>query len=163
VNDGKLLIADFGLSKKLTEVTSNSMANKMGLIQYMDPQCLKIKNYKKDKKSDIYSLGVLLWEITSGSPPFSELTEFMLGSYIINNVREEPIEGTPLEYQELYQKCWKGDPNLRPNIDQAYEILNKLISTFNTNRLQATVDEILSVNDNSNTQASDGNFTLDDL
>jgi serine/threonine protein kinase len=156
VNDGKLLIADFGLSKKLTEITSNSMANNMGMIPYMDPQCLKIKNYKKDKKSDIYSLGVLLWEITSGRPPFSESTEFMVSSYIINNVREEPIEGTPSEYQELYQECWKEDPNLRPNINQVYEILNKLISTFNTNKIQAT-DKIFPVNDNFNTQSSDSN------
>jgi len=35
VNDGKLLIADFGLSKKLTEVTSNSTANRIGIIEYI--------------------------------------------------------------------------------------------------------------------------------
>ncbi len=107
MNDGKLLIADLGLSKKLVEITSNSMANDMGLVEYIDPQRFKIKNFKKNKKSDIYSLGVLLWEISSGHPPFSNQDKFLLVNYISNyNFRENPIEGTPPKFQQLYQKCW---------------------------------------------------------
>ncbi|CAB5370775.1 unnamed protein product [Rhizophagus irregularis] len=41
VNNGKLLIADFGLSKKLEEVMTNSIANRMGMIEYIEPQCFK--------------------------------------------------------------------------------------------------------------------------
>jgi serine/threonine protein kinase len=129
VNNGKLLIADFGLSKQLAEVTSNSMSNRMGIIEYVEPQCLRNVNYVKDKRSDVYSLGVLLWEITSGRPPFCHTIERdMLGYHISReNLREEPIEGTPLEYQQLYQKCWDGDPDKRPDINQIYnEILNQL-------------------------------------
>ncbi|POG63174.1 hypothetical protein GLOIN_2v1688929, partial [Rhizophagus irregularis DAOM 181602=DAOM 197198] len=69
----------------------------------------KIINYKKDKKSDIYSLGVLLWEISSGHPPFLGYSRLLLGSHIsYQNLREKPIEGTPLKYQQLYEKCWNG-------------------------------------------------------
>ncbi|PKY48397.1 kinase-like protein, partial [Rhizophagus irregularis] len=121
VNNGRLLIADFGLSKKITEATSNSSANSTGIIEYVEPQCLKgVHNvhsfYKKDKMSDIYSLGVLIWEITSGRPPFHDMEERdMLGYHIYHsNLRETPIEGTPIEYQQLYQKCWNGDPKERP-------------------------------------------------
>ncbi|CAB4381702.1 unnamed protein product [Rhizophagus irregularis] len=42
------------------------------------------------------------------------------------NLREVPIEGTPLEYQQLYQKCCDGDPELRPDIEEVYEILSQL-------------------------------------
>jgi serine/threonine protein kinase len=128
VNNGKLLIADFGLSKQLTEVTSNSINNRMGIIEYIEPQCLRNIKYVKDKRSDVYSLGVLLWEITSGRPPFHNIEERdMLGYHISReNLREEPIEGTPLEYQELYQKCWDGSPEKRPDIDRVYnEILRQ--------------------------------------
>jgi serine/threonine protein kinase len=128
VNDGRLLIADFGLSKKITEATSNSKANNIGIIEYVEPQCLRsVHNtrsfYKKDEMSDIYSLGVLLWEITSGRPPFHNVEERgMLGYHIgHSNLREEPIEGTPLEYQQLYIKCWDEDPKKRPNINKVYD------------------------------------------
>ena len=126
MNDGKLLIADLGLSKKLVEITSNSMANDMGLVEYIDPQRFKIKNFKKNKKSDVYSLGVLLWEISSGHPPFSNRDGFLLVNYISNGHREKPIKGTPLKYQQLYQKCWNVKPNSRPDIEKVYETLGQL-------------------------------------
>ncbi|PKC76119.1 kinase-like protein [Rhizophagus irregularis] len=133
VNNGRLLIADFGLSKRLTEVTSNSKSNNIGIIEYVEPQCLRSVNYVKDKRSDVYSLGVLLWEITSGHPPFHTAERDMLGYHISHeNLREEPIDGTPSEYRQLYQKCWDGDPEKRPNINEVYnEILRQYANDAN--------------------------------
>ena len=125
MNNRKLLIADFGLSKHLAAV-SNSSTNMFGLIEYIEPQCFKIIGYKKDKRSDIYSLGVLLWEITSGYPPFSKNNSQQFLAYHIAcdlQLREKPVDNTPLCYIELYRKCWNGDPNLRPNIDEVYDKL----------------------------------------
>jgi serine/threonine protein kinase len=128
VNDGKLLIADLGLSKKLAEAKTNSMGNIKGMIEYIEPQCFKNIKYKKDKKSDIYSLGVLLWEISSGRLPFSDCSRNLLYYYIKDGHREESIEGTPLKYQKLYQECWDDEPKLRPNIEVVYETLSQLIT-----------------------------------
>ncbi|PKC61876.1 kinase-like protein [Rhizophagus irregularis] len=127
VNNGKLLIADFGLSKKLADAKTGSVANKMGIIGYIEPLCFNQNNnnYKKDKKSDIYSLGVLLWEISSGRPPFSQ--DYALAVQIIClNLREKPIESTPPGYQQLYEKCWNGEPKSRPDTVEAYTILSQL-------------------------------------
>ncbi|PKK66739.1 kinase-like protein [Rhizophagus irregularis] len=119
VNDRKLLIADLGLSKKLAEVTTNSKGNTHGMLEYIDPQFFKDKKYKKNKESDIYSLGVLLWEITSGHIPFSECSkDILFRDYIKGGGREEPIKGTPTEYQKLYQECWSDEPKSRPNIEK---------------------------------------------
>ncbi|GBB84910.1 hypothetical protein RclHR1_01150014 [Rhizophagus clarus] len=126
VNNGKLLIADLGLSKKLAEVATNSKGNMYGMIEYVEPQCFKNIKYKKDKKSDIYSLGVLLWEISSGRPPFSDCSRNLLSHYIEKGNREEPFEGTPPKYQELYQKCWDGESESRPDIEEVHEILSQL-------------------------------------
>ncbi|CAB4430784.1 unnamed protein product [Rhizophagus irregularis] len=123
VNNGNLIIADFGLSKKLAEVTTDSVGNRYGVVEYIEPQCFKIINYKKDKKSDIYSLGILLWEISSGHRPFSGYPQKLLTDHIKDGNRENPIEGTPLKYQRLYQICWDDDPKLRPDIEEVYEIL----------------------------------------
>uniref|UniRef100_U9UDK4 Protein kinase domain-containing protein n=1 Tax=Rhizophagus irregularis (strain DAOM 181602 / DAOM 197198 / MUCL 43194) TaxID=747089 RepID=U9UDK4_RHIID len=126
VNNRKLLIADLGLSKKLKD--SNPLGNGKGVIEYTEPQLLKNIKYKKDKKSDIYSLGVLLWEISSGRPPFSNYSHDNTLALRISheNLREDPIEGTPPNYQELYQKCWDDKPETRPNIKEVYEILIRL-------------------------------------
>jgi serine/threonine protein kinase len=129
VNNGKLLIAGLGLSKELAEATTNSVANTMRMIGYTEPQCFKNIKYKKDKKSDIYSLGILLWEISSGHPPFLNYPRDAL-SIGHENLREKPIDGTPQVYQQLYQKCWDVEPNSRPDIGKVYETLSQLKTEY---------------------------------
>ncbi|GES97479.1 kinase-like domain-containing protein [Rhizophagus clarus] len=141
VNNGRLLIADFGLSKQLIEVSSSSLANRMGMIEYIEPQVYKDINYIRDKRSDIYSLGVLFWEITSGRPPFynrDDQSIFALCHHICSGHREESIEGTPLEYQQLYEKCWDGNPESRPDINQVYD---EILSQFNANNTNHTNEQ----------------------
>ncbi|RIB17352.1 hypothetical protein C2G38_2187530 [Gigaspora rosea] len=71
VHNEKALIADFGLLKDMTSRTSNSEVHRM--VAYIDPKSFEFcenKPYKHNKKFDIYSFGVILWEISSGRPPF---------------------------------------------------------------------------------------------
>jgi serine/threonine protein kinase len=143
VNNGKLLIADLGLSKKMSEATTNSLANTLGMPEYTEPQCFKLGNYKKNKKSDIYSLGVLLWEISSGHRPFPNYLQNILQFHIgFNNLREKAVEGTPVKYQELYEKCWNEDPNLRPDIKEVFDILIKTEDFPNVTSSQPNINEI---------------------
>src|SRR4051794_36480716 len=97
-----------------------------------------MNNYKRNEKSDIYSLGLLFWEISSGKPPFSEIP--ILG--IINGIREIPIENTPIEYQKLYEDCWKVDPEQRPDINKVHEVLINLESQFTNNEQRINVKTI---------------------
>ncbi len=62
-------------------------------------------SYKLTKKSDIYSLGVLFWELTSRSSPFNfEKKEyFALRLAILNGKREESIPDTNAKFVKLYQ------------------------------------------------------------
>ena len=60
------------------------------------------KNYKLNKKSDVYSIGVLLWQISSGRQPFCGEYDLGLALAILKNgTRETFIEGTPIEYSAL--------------------------------------------------------------
>src|SRR5438045_307656 len=121
VNNGRLMLADFGLSKYLAEIKSNSVI--LGTPAYVEPQCFINNNYKRNEKSDIYSLGVLFWEISSGKPPFSEIYIFKVILDIVKGKRETPISSTPFKYQQLYEKCWKEEPNQRPDVDEIHRIL----------------------------------------
>ncbi|RGB33897.1 kinase-like domain-containing protein [Rhizophagus diaphanus] len=131
VNDNKLMIADLGLSKQTT-VDVTSISKIYGMPAYVEPQCYKTDNYVRNKKSDVYSLGVLLWEISSGYPPFSTIPIQILGYKIAMGYREQPIIDTPSSYVDLYQKCWDDNPDLRPTIDDVFDILNKISLEFNT-------------------------------
>ncbi|RIB11390.1 kinase-like domain-containing protein [Gigaspora rosea] len=131
VYEGKMKIADFGLSKKINETSFTSTGSiGHGVPVYMDPKCFTDPVYKRDKKSDIYSLGVILWEISSNRTPFSDLSEghalVALVVQISNGSREQPVENTPEKYVELYTKCWDTDPNIRPSINSVRLELNKL-------------------------------------
>ncbi|PKY40897.1 hypothetical protein RhiirA4_25747 [Rhizophagus irregularis] len=58
-----------------------------------------------DEKSDIYSIGVLLWEISSGKPPFyveDEQYDIDLALEISQGLRETIVPNTPVEYSNLY-------------------------------------------------------------
>jgi serine/threonine protein kinase len=95
-------LADFGLSRR-AEV-SNSTKNIFEALPYIDPQYYKNKtnNNRPNKKSDVYSVGVLLWEISSGQKPFGSYDAPLLLFDIINGKREVPISGTPVDYVNIY-------------------------------------------------------------
>src|SRR5436190_3170523 len=113
------MIADLGLSKQLGEINSNSKP--LGMLAYLEPQCYKNSNYKRNEKSDIYSLGVLFWEISSGRIPFLNNEPHNIWLKICNGLRETPVDDTPLKYRQLYQKCWDTDPDSRPDINKVCE------------------------------------------
>ncbi len=87
-------IGDFGLSRLIYE-NSRSLRGS-DILRYTDPESLK---YPNSYKSDVYSLGILFWEISSGRIPF-ESDDIPLA--IKNGKRETIIEGTPLQYVDIY-------------------------------------------------------------
>ncbi|PKC09004.1 HCP-like protein [Rhizophagus irregularis] len=127
VNDGILKIADLAHSAQLFE--DSSMTKTHTVVEYTDPKYLFDPiNYKLNMKSDIYSLSILLWELSSEYPPYSEVQKpsNQLRHDIINGLREESVENTPIKYQQLYQKCWDENPDQRSNIFEVFKVLNQL-------------------------------------
>ncbi|CAI2163288.1 20708_t:CDS:2 [Funneliformis geosporum] len=101
-----------------------------GRIAYIDPKKLLDLKFKYEKASDIYSYGVLMWEISSGIPPFKELIskgdQALLRLFIIDGYRENVIEETPEDYKMLYEKCWNSLPGNRPSIKKVLEEFKKM-------------------------------------
>src|SRR6185369_15682111 len=99
IHQGIPKITDFGAGKQMGLTTSHKNGV-MGAICYLDPQrCVNKEfneNYKLQKPSDIYSLGVIFWQIFSGRNPFTEETRCMeLFEQISHGKREIAIEDTP--------------------------------------------------------------------
>ncbi|CAG8498620.1 7047_t:CDS:2 [Diversispora eburnea] len=124
VHEGRLLITDLGLSKRL-DANSNSFAG--GTCAYSDPEYLRnLKTYKRNKASDIYSLGVLLWELSSGKPPFNALMDFDIYFKILSGKRETSIKGTPDDYIKIYSNAWEDNPEKRPTIENIRDSLENV-------------------------------------
>src|SRR5436190_14729499 len=86
-----------------------------GNLPYIAPEVIVGK--ETTFSSDIYSIGMLMWEISSGQPPFFNKHNYDLVIKIINGMRPKIIPGTPSEYRELMEQCWDADPNKRPDIE----------------------------------------------
>ena len=72
------------------------------MIPYYDPQLFK--GQKTNKKSDVYSVGVLLWEISSGKVPFDSFdsNQAVILYKILEGEREIPVPDTPIDYVNIY-------------------------------------------------------------
>ena len=92
------------MSKRI-EDASKSRTDLFGVVPYIDPKKFSKRSYSLNKKSDVYSVGVLLWEISNGQPPFyveGELYDGSLAIQIIQGLREANIPDTPDDYVKLY-------------------------------------------------------------
>src|SRR5688572_19142296 len=96
-----------------------------GNLPYIAPEIISRKEYTF--KSDIYSIGMLMWEISSGQPPFSICEHDLdFAMNIINGMRPKIVPGTPLEYKSLMEQCWDADPLKRPDINSLISKINEL-------------------------------------
>ncbi|CAJ0633761.1 8170_t:CDS:2 [Entrophospora sp. SA101] len=116
VSNGNIKLSDFGISRRLTEST-NLLTRAFGSARYSDPEHLRNpEGFSRTKKSDVYGLGMLLWEISSGTIPYKGFNTLNLFHLIANkHYRETPVKGSPRKYVQLYQRCWENDPKNRPD------------------------------------------------
>ncbi|CAI2167842.1 18920_t:CDS:2 [Funneliformis geosporum] len=124
IRQGVIKLADFGLSRRIEAETNQS--NIFGAIPYTDPKTFNnrtnentLQKYKLNEKSDVYSVGVLFWEISSGLQPFyvkDEEYDIGLAIAISQGLREKIVPDTPEEYANIYTECWDNDPNNRPSM-----------------------------------------------
>lgn len=113
VHQNTIKLADFGLSKRIKE-TFNSQSNlEDDIVPYIDPKIFNkpgnndntTKLYTLNKKSDVYSVGIILWELSSGKQPFyieGEQYDINLAVKISQGLREKIIPDTPEDYVNIY-------------------------------------------------------------
>src|SRR5438876_10718479 len=119
---GYWYIGDLGLSQPANNTLTNNEI--YGVIPYIAPEIFKGAAFSKE--SDIYSLGMIMWELTTGCKPFANIEhDHTLIYQIIDGKWPEITSDTPEGYANLMKRCWDSDPLKRPSISEISNTANK--------------------------------------
>ncbi len=134
--EGKVKVADFGIAKAASSNTLTSSA--MGSVHYISPE--QARGGYSDDKSDIYSLGITIYEMILGRVPFE-------GDNAVNiallHIQEEPrtlgelIQGMPISVDKIVQKC------LQKKAERRYNSVVELIDDLKRSLIEPNVDFVV--------------------
>jgi len=116
-------ITDLGRAENFRETVTHERANEVyGVLPYVAPEVLMGLAYTP--AADIYSFGMILWEMSSGKPPFAnEPHDIVLTKKICDGERPNIIEGTPQFYIDLMTRCWHADQTQRPTVQELCDVI----------------------------------------
>jgi serine/threonine-protein kinase TNNI3K len=115
-------ISDFGLSKFIRPEKIQDLTLQIGTVPWMAPEVLQKQLY--NEKADVYSYGIILWEMITKEKPYSELmwTHEIATSVIHGKRPKIPLDCPPI-LERLMKNCWQNNPNDRQNFSEITEIL----------------------------------------
>ncbi|KAF0557928.1 kinase-like protein [Gigaspora margarita] len=126
VHKGKMMIADFDHS--IFRNSESIERDVRGNLAFTDPQALNsLYKFTYTPESDIYSLSVILWEISSGHMPFEDMLDEQIIIHVLKGRREKPTYNMPSEYIKLYKHGWNENPTNRPEVNDILEVLEQCI------------------------------------
>ena len=123
--DGIAKVTDFGIAKAVSNSTITAFGSTIGSVHYFSPE--HAKGGYTDSKSDLYSLGVVMYEMLTGKVPFDADTPV---SVALKHMQEEPVapkdinEKIPNSLNDIILKAMRKDPTLR--YQSATEMLRDL-------------------------------------
>ena len=125
-DEGVVKVADVGVAKEANMITGTMT----GTPAYVAPEVIRSSLY--DKKADIYSFGIMMWEMWYGKRAFHEPGEDLSTLYekVAEGMRPSHVEGRrkpPDGWQHLMQSCWHGEADERPTAATCH---NELINLY---------------------------------
>ncbi|KAK3135061.1 hypothetical protein QOZ80_5BG0414110 [Eleusine coracana subsp. coracana] len=129
-------VVDFGVACE--EAYCNVTDDDPGTYRWMAPEMYKHKPY--GRKVDVYSFGLLLWELVTGSLPYEDMTPVQAAFAVVNkNLRPVIPSSCPAPLRLLIEQCWSCQPEKRPEFQQIVKILENFKTVLDRD---GTLDKI---------------------
>eukprot|EP00198_Chlamydomonas_reinhardtii_P010882 XP_001700219.1 predicted protein [Chlamydomonas reinhardtii] len=109
-------VSDFGLAFKMEGEETHVSGMYQGTLAWSAPELLM--EGRVSKAADVYSFGVLLWEMYTCGEAFKGIPRPLLAGKVVEGLRPDFPPETPPEYMRLAAACWGHDPAQRPSFDQ---------------------------------------------
>lgn len=125
-------VADFGLARDVYDKEYYSVHNKSGVklpVKWMALESLQ--THKFTTKSDVWSFGVLLWELmTRGAPPYSDVNSFDITVFLLQGRRLLQPEFCPDALYTVMIECWHPKSERRPSFSELVSRISAIFSSF---------------------------------
>ncbi len=111
---GEPILTDFGLAKLLGASSTALSATQLGTPMYMAPE--QVRGYAGNERSDIYSLGIILYEMVTGRPPFQGDSPTAVMSHHLNATPSSPMlinPNIPPALEMVIMRCLAKEPSAR--------------------------------------------------
>ncbi|KAL8617657.1 hypothetical protein ACOMHN_047903 [Nucella lapillus] len=120
-----LHITDFGLAREVEKTTRMSTA---GTYAWMAPEVIKFSSFSKS--SDVWSYGVVLWELLTGETPYKGIDALGVAYGVAINKLTLPIPSTcPHLFTQLLSDCWHQEPHGRPSFRSILKRLEEIATS----------------------------------
>jgi len=124
LRNGEAVITDFGLSRVKSSIDDYQRTqNNVGPLKWMSPESLFESKYST--KSDVFSFGVVIYEIITQEPPWKDINAVQAAGKVKDGYRMNLPENCncPSGMKELMEKCWVQLPEDRPDFENISKIL----------------------------------------
>ncbi|CAL9074183.1 unnamed protein product [Musa textilis] len=122
-------VGDFGLSRiKRNTLVSGGVR---GTLPWMAPELLNGSSSRVSEKVDVFSFGIVMWEILTGAEPYANMHCGAIIGGILNNKLRPPIpERCESEWRKLMEQCWSLDPVARPSFSEITDRLRAMSMAY---------------------------------
>eukprot|EP01087_Luapelamoeba_hula_P022681 TRINITY_DN8193_c0_g1_i2.p1 TRINITY_DN8193_c0_g1~~TRINITY_DN8193_c0_g1_i2.p1 ORF type:complete len:180 (-),score=31.16 TRINITY_DN8193_c0_g1_i2:61-600(-) len=109
-------VADFGFARIKQD---NATMTRCGSPCWIAPEVITGQKYTE--KADVYSFGIILWEILTRQQPYKGMNYMNVSLEVVRGTRPKMPSNAPKRFAKLITRCWRGEPDKRPSMEKVVQ------------------------------------------